>query len=52
MVPKVYQRENLLVCNILGVTLCIGCITILEIKKTGGGGHRIGACRTTKLCEN
>ena len=34
--PKKYQIVNLQVCNKLGVTLCMSCLTILEITKTGG----------------
>ena len=34
--PKVCQRENLQVYHILRIALCISCIKILEIAKTGG----------------
>ena len=34
--PKVCQRENLQVYHILRIALCISCIKILEITKTGG----------------
>ena len=41
MIPKLCQRENVKVYNILRFTLCISFITVLKSQKLGG--HKTAA---------